>query len=555
MGRAPFSDESDIVAFAAARQAYTRGEMAEESWRALCSNRGVLVQPQADSYIFRFRIPQGILTARALRAIAECCERHGHGVGHAAARQDVQLHFVTLEGALDCMGRLAEVGLPTADAGGNCVHNIIACPRAGLCPGEAFDVTPYAEAMTRHFLRHPLGSSVPRKVKTAFGGCAGGCASEDLHDMGFTARLRDGRPGFRVVVGGGLGVQWRMGWLLADFLPAEHLLSAAEAVIRLFHRLGNRANKNRARLKYSILHRGWERWKALFDAEFAAILAEGGIPLPFDPAAPPQDVPPGPGSPPQGADSAAFRAFRATNIRPQRQEGWVTVTACPDTAALTPAQFRLLAEVAETFADGTVRMTPDQGVMLRWVRPEAAAALFERLEAAGLGRAGAHTIAAVTTCPGPDTCRFAFTQARGLGREITRFLDTRPDLTAAAPDATIKVSGCPFGCSRHPVATIGLQGRLRRLKDGSTIPQYQILLGGSPEHFGRRSIAVPARRVTEALARLLEWYRAAAAPGEAAADFFARCDLGEAEHVLAGLRTRRPEDHADFAGEFAALLG
>lgn len=577
---------------------YEHGKLTADQWRAFRDTRGVLIQPQRDTYKIRVKVPQGMLSAMALHALADCCEMFSRGVVHTATRQDIQIHFVTLEDAVSSMKHLAPAGLTTRGTSGNSVQNVVGCPFAGICPSEAFDVSPYAEAMTRYFLRHPLTSSLPRKFKIAFGGCEENCAGEPFHDMGFSARLRqlDGRVerGFRVFVGGGMGVLYQSGWLLYDFLPAEQLLSVAEAVLRVFHKHGNRGNKAKARLKYLILKLGWEAWKRLYDEQLEAVLAADGEPLPFEPQSPPIDDEPswdrpeppseievaqraasakvkGPGilpdavsASPQEFSLTLFDHFCRTNVRAQRQNGYVAVTVYLPMAALTGAQLRILADLALAYSDGSVRTTPRQNLIVRWVKRTDLPELYKRLHAAGLGRPDADTIADVTSCPGRESCRFAVTQSRGLARELSLFIASRPDLAEAAADASIMVSGCPYGCAHHPIATLGFQGGLRRLRDGTVIPQYQLFVGGWVDsggaHFGRRGVKIPARRVIEASRRLLEWYRDTRGEDETATQFFRRADLGEIEEILADVcsispRTVRPEDYVDFGREDETSLG
>ena len=589
--RASFADDADTDEFVAMLARYRAGELSDDQWRAFRDTRGVIIQPQRDTYKVRIKVPQGVLTAGALRTIADLTEQASRGDVHAATRQDIQIHFVRLKDAETFLRRLASVGLTTREGTGNSVHNVAACSFAGVCPDEVFDVSPYAEALTRHFLRHPLTSSLPRKFKMSFGGCGRGCACEPVQDLGFSARTRvvGGRVerGFKVFVGGGLGVLYQSGRVLHEFLPAGELLQAAEAVIRLFHKHGNRKNKAKARLKYLIEKMGWEAWKALHDAKLELVRAEGALPLPFDPERPPvEGAPEWPRRQAPTVEEVAARAaaavvhghgmlpepvpavpapipeaeaarFGETNVKAQRQDGYVAVIAHLPLAALTGAQLRILADLAEAYGDGTVRNTQRQDMLLRWVRREDAPELHRRLHAAGLGRAGAETIADITSCPGRESCRFALTQSRGLARELEQLLCERDDLAHSAADAAIKISGCPYGCSHHPIATIGFQGGFRRLSDGTLIPQYQMFLGGwidgEAGHFGRRSVKIPARHVPEAVTLLLERHRDAGG-GKSAADYFRDLDLAEVEKMLhhvcsISARTVKPEDYVDFGRE------
>jgi sulfite reductase beta subunit-like hemoprotein len=572
--RLSFACESDIAEFVETLERYEAGELTADQWRAFRLVRGVYGQRQDDVQMFRVKIPQGVLSAEALQALADACEIWSRGFAHITTRQNIQLHFMKLADTEGCMRRLAQVGLTTREACGNSVRNVVACPFAGVCQTEAFDVSPYAEALTRYFLRHRLSSSLPRKFKISFGGCEPDCAGGAFNDIGFRARVRDingnVERGFRVTVGGGTATLCQSGWLLCDFLPARQILDAAESVLRVFHVHGNRRSKANARMKYLIRKIGWGAWKGLYDKQLEAVRAEGGALLPFDPCNPPVEEPPswecrsqapdesevgqraggarvqGPGivpevvaAVPQPSSTAEFVDFCRTNVRAQRQAGYFGVTVHVPMGDLTGPQFRVLADLALAYGDGSVRTTQQQNVMLRWVRREDLLELYRRLRAGGLGRGGADTIADVTACPGAESCRLAVTQSRGLGRELTRFLESRPDLVALASDASVKISGCPNGCGQHHVATFGFQGGMRRLSGNAVIPQYQLMVGGLVDNeaarFGRRSVKIPARRVTQALERLLEWYRDNRSSQETVTQFFARADLKEIEALLIDL--------------------
>ncbi|MFZ0889237.1 MAG: nitrite/sulfite reductase [Candidatus Binataceae bacterium] len=599
LGRARLSlaSEGDIAEFVETLERYERGEITPEQWRAFRLIRGVYGQRQDDVQMFRIKLPQGVLSAPGLRAVAECCEEYSRGFAHITTRQNIQMHFVKLGDSEACMRRLAAAGVTTREACGNSVRNIVGCPFAGVCRTEAFDVTPYAEALTRYFLRHRLSSSLPRKFKIAFGGCEPDCAGGAFNDIGLRARVLgmngSALRGFRITVGGGTATLCQSGGLLYEFLPAERILNVAEAILRVFHAHGQRKSKANARMKYLIRKLGWAAWRKLFDEQLAAVVAEGGSPLPFDAQNPPVESEPrwdrpeppseievarraasaqvkGPGivpdltpTLPQALSRHQFVSFCRTNVRQQRQAGYAAVTVRVPMGDVTGAQFRVLADLALAYGDGSVRTTVEQNLVMRWVLSEHLPALYRRLAAAGLGSAGANTIVDVTSCPGAESCRLAVTQSRGLGRELSEFLESRPDLAQIASDAAIKISGCPNGCGQHHVVALGFQGGLRRLDNGRVVPQYQLMVGGwvdgEAAHFGRRSVKIPARRVTEAIRRLLEWYRDTRLPGESAQLFFRSAGLEEIEVLLGDLceigpDDAKPEDFIDI-GEDHAFTG
>jgi sulfite reductase beta subunit-like hemoprotein len=258
-----FSEPSDLDAFVETLGKFERGEISAEAWRQFRLLSGTYGQRQAEVHMQRVKIPQGLLSAVQLEALADVAEQHSRGFGHVTTRQNVQLHFVTTHGAEAAMRRMAEAGITTKEACGNSVRNVTACPLAGVAPGEAFDVTPYAEAFTRHFLRHPLSSSLPRKFKVAFEGCPQDHAAAAIHDIGFFARRApDGRRGFLVRVGGGTATVPVSAQLLAEFLPAGDTLELSEAIIRVFHRLGDRVHRHANRMKFLIKKLGFGAFRS-----------------------------------------------------------------------------------------------------------------------------------------------------------------------------------------------------------------------------------------------------------------------------------------------------
>jgi sulfite reductase (NADPH) hemoprotein beta-component len=570
--RLSFADEAEIDEFVATLERFERGELTPDQWRVFRLVRGTYGQRQpGDVQMLRVKVPQGVADAVQLRALADVAEQYSRGFGHITTRENVQFHFVKLHDVEPAMRRLAETGLTTREACGNSVRNITACPYAGVALDEAFDVTPYAEALTRHLLRHPMSSTLPRKFKIAFEGCGEDHAVTAINDIGWRARVRarDGRVerGFSVTVGGGTSILCASGRLLYDFLPAGEILEVAEAVIRVFHRLGDREHKQRNRMKFLIKALGWERWRSEFERALADVHAAGGVPLPFDPERPPiEEAPDWPRSEAPPATEAveannkrgtipvmngAYESWLQTNVRRQKQPGYVVVAVTLPLGDVTGAQLRVLADLALAHGDGTVRFTQEQDLVFRWVSRGDVPELYRRLAAAGLGLGHANTIADVTSCPGADSCRLAVTQSRGLGRLLGDHLRARPALVATAPELKIKISGCPNGCGQHHIAGLGFQGSVRKLGD-KAVPQYFVMIGGAVDdagaRFGRLAAKIPVRRVPDALERLLALYAEERSPGESATAFFQRIDLARVKEGLAELERLTPEDvvPADF---------
>src|SRR5947209_12643476 len=278
--RLSFADEAEIDEFVATLERFERGELTPDQWRLFRLVRGTYGQRQAaDAQMLRVKIPQGVLTSDQLEALADVGQRYSRGFGHITTRQNVQFHFVKLHDVERAMHRLADAGLTTKEACGSSVRNITGCPYAGVAADEPFDVTPYAEALTRYLLRHPLSSTLPRKFKIAFEGCAVDHIATAVNDLGFRAVAGpDGGRGFRVTAGGGTAIMTTSAGLLHEFLPASEIFRVAEAVLRVFQRLGDYEHKQRNRMKFMIKAIGWDRFIEEYQHELAACRTDG-VPL------------------------------------------------------------------------------------------------------------------------------------------------------------------------------------------------------------------------------------------------------------------------------------
>ena len=572
--RLSFASEADIDEFVATLEKYERGELTPDQWRAFRLVRGTYGQRQAaDAQMLRVKVPQGVLTSEQLYALAEVGEKYSRRFGHITTRQNIQFHFVKLHDVEPAMRRLAEAGITTREACGNSVRNITACPYAGVAADERFDVTPYAEATTRYFLRHKLSAALPRKFKIAFEGCPDDHTAIAIHDLAFHAELGpDGTRGFRVMAGGGTALMCKSAGVVHEFMPVSEIFRVVEAILRVFQRLGDYQHKQRNRMKFMIKALGWDHWIQEYERELAWCRGEGAVPLltidppPVESApnsrgseAPSPSVivsrvaaapPTGPGITPQLtpvflAGDEAYARWRATNVVPQKQFGYVIATATAPLGDLTSEQMRVLGELAAAYSDGMVRVTPDQNLVFRWVAIGDLRELYRRLAAASLGLAEASTVADVTSCPGAESCRLAVTQSRGLGRLLEDHLRARPDLIAAADGAHIKISGCPNGCGQHHIATIGFQGSVRRL-EGRAVPQYFVMVGGGTTQYGasfaRTAAKIPARRIPEVVERLIALYQREKSADESAPAFFQRVDLSRVTQALDDLQRLTPED-------------
>jgi len=570
-GRLGFADAADIDEFVATLERYERGELTSEQWRAFRLVRGVYGQRQPDVQMLRVKVPQGVLTVAQLHALAAVASRDGDGRCDVTTRQNLQFHNIRLAHIERAMRELAEAGLTTREACGNSIRNVTACPLAGVDAAEVFDVTPYADAFTRYLLRGSLSASLPRKFKVAFEGCHRGCVRAPINDLGFVARRSpEGRPGFLVLCGGGTATLPRSGSELVEFLPAEELLSLSEAVVRVFHREGDRKNKHKARLKWVIERRGFAVFRDMVLAEWAALRAAGAPALPFDPSAPPTEPPPPPArlERPEAVRSLEFLMWQRSNVVRQKQEGRLAVYVTLPLGALRAEQLRQLAALSAKYGDGTVRTTVDQNLVLRHIPEAALPALYRELRAAELDLGQAGTFTDVVSCPGADTCAIAVTTSRRMAGSLRRHLEHRPELAddAGLAGARVLISGCPNGCGQHHLGTIGFQGGLRKI-GGRALPVYHLSVGGGVEgstaRFARLVGKLPARRGPQALERLLGLWQAERRDAtETLASFYARVPVDRVRTALADLfeideHTAAPEDFVDLgqAAQFAVVEG
>ena len=565
-----YASKADVEEFVATIEAFERGDISVNDFKAYRLGRGIYGQRQENTQMIRVKIPQGVLNGDQLRALAELGRKYSRGFGHVTTRQNMQFHFVQMEVVPEAMRLLERAGLTTREACGNTVRNITACPTAGICPSEEFDVTPYGEALTRFFLRNPICQTLPRKFKIAFSGCADDCALGAMHDIGLIARSREaddgGREiGFKIVIGGGLAVSPQNAWILHEFIPPERLIPVCEAVVRVFDRVGNRKNRNQARMKYAIRKMGWEAFRAEIEKEAEGIPATH----PIDVEKYCEQERPGRSDAPAdlhrkivSTGDASFRAWAATNARPQRQAGYSMAFVTLPRGDITSEQMEGIADLIQTHGNGTVRTAVDQNFLLRWVRSEDLPALYARLAALDLSAGEAGRLLDPTSCPGADSCKLAITASRELASTVKESLRAAAgnggrDLIAAASDLRVKISGCPNSCGQHHVAGLGFHGAARNI-GGEIVPAYQLFVGGSVDgdgaHFGRRSVKIPARRVAEALTRLLTLYRDEKQGDETALAFFQRVDINRVNDTLSDMAkidaaTLAPDDCKDLGSD------
>lgn len=479
----------------------------------------------------RIKIPYGKLTAEQLECMADLAEEYSDQILHVTTRQDIQLHFVHLEDCPDMHRRLGAVGITTREACGNSVRNVTACQFSGVCAGETFDVTPYAHALTQFLLGHPDVQDFGRKFKIAFSGCHDEpCGLVTIHDLGAVAKMKDGKRGFELVVGGGLGAVPVQAKVLTEFCPEEELLAVSQAVCRVFARLGEKQSRARARVKFLIQKLGIEEFRRLVEEERAQLRPDPRWTDFLEDLHHTDEEPIRPAGL-LAAGSAEFQAWSQTNLRAQRQSGYYVATLTLPLGDFTSSQARGLADLARQFTGDAMRLTIEQNLAFRWLSGEDAFAFWQGLQKLGLAEAGAGSIADVTSCPGTDTCKLGISASRGLAGELRRRLTVvRDDLDPAVQGMRIKASGCFNSCSQHHVADVGFLGVSRNV-GGRKVPHFNVVLGGqwseNGKSYGLVVGAVPSKNAPKAVELITEKYAAEKQEGESFQAFIAR--LGKKE--------------------------
>jgi sulfite reductase beta subunit-like hemoprotein len=526
---------ADIELFRSYAEKYMAGGLTDDEFRAQRLRRGVYSQRQSGVHMIRTKIPGGSMTADQMDQLALVADEFCAGKGHLTTRQNIQYHFVPLPQVSDLLHKLADFRLTTREACYNTVRNVTACPLSGLLADEVFDVHPYAQKIAFAFLHKELTDSMPRKFKIAFSGCKEDCMVGAIHDVGLRAVIRDGRRGFRMVVGGGLGPLPVEAHVLDDFVAVENLVPRIEAVLRLFNTHGDRKNKNKARLKFVVRERGWDWVKEEIEANYRDILENGGIATPevvpdgfggFQSSPPPlgigAELPPVLGT--NGHSVPGYEQWLETNIREQKQTGYAMVTVKIAQGNLTGKQMHGLASIARTAGDGLLRVTIDQNLVLAYVPLRALPQVYRALGDVGLADAGAHEIDDVTTCPGAYSCNLALTKSMNLGAALADVVKDFSD--PQVRKLSIKVSGCPNSCGQHWIGDIGFYGNARKIA-GKEVPYYLMLLGGGYDadtiiRFGVAVQSIPARLAPEAVRRVLKHFIENRNPGESFREYVLR---------------------------------
>jgi len=547
--------EKDIIELEEKIRLFREGKIDPEKFRSLRLARGVYGQRQQGVQMIRIKLPYGRVSAKQLLRIADVSDEYSNGRLHLTTRQDIQIHFVSLDRTPQLWAELEQDEITLREACGNTVRNVTASPEAGIDPKEPFDVTPYADALFRYFLRNPICQELGRKIKIAFSSSDEDTAYTFMHDIGFIPQVQivDGKivRGFKALVGGGLGAQPVLAKTAQEFLPADQLIPFTEAVLRVFDRHGERTSRHKARIKYLVQKIGIGQLLQLVAEERLALRSKS-FPIEAPPAVPPAK---------RGevyttfrvSEDADYQRWLDTNVIPQKQDGWFAVRVRVLLGNLSSGEARRFAAIITALTNDDVRITPSQGFLLRFVPKAALPALYQALKSIGFAGAGAESAAHITACPGTDTCNLGISSSTGVARELERVIaEEFPDLVYNH-DIKIKISGCMNSCGQHSLAHIGFHGS--SFKAGSAVvPALQVLLGGGPTGKGEgriseKIIKVPSKRGPAVLRKLLQDFEAQAREGEY---FNAYYDRKGKDHFyqllkpLADTNALQPEEFIDW---------
>jgi sulfite reductase beta subunit-like hemoprotein len=520
---------------------FLRGELEGDEFIKFRLKQGVYGQRQADVQMIRVKLPFGGITPDQLDAFADGIEKYVPlRKGHITTRQNIQMHHVPLPDAAELIRDLGDAGLSSREGCGNTMRNVTGDPRAGVLPGEVFDITPYAGAYVRYFVRHPTTQAMPRKVKTAFAATGEDNAITRIHDIAFLPQVRDGVRGVEMLVGGGTSIMPRVAPTLYEFVELDNgdYLKITEACMRVFDRQEwLRVNRARARIKVLVDKVGIDAFREMVEEELQGDwVSERDFsldPILFEhdeeanaPEAPQQSESP-------NGDLAPFKRFWESNVGPQRQAGFCTVEVKVTRGDLSPEQLRGLADLMRRYTGGYARTSVHQNLILRWVREESVYEVWQRLLELGLGDAGADEITDVVSCPGTDSCKLGITSSMGLNQAITDRISAMEIDDQLSRRIHVKMSGCPNGCGQHHIANIGFYGASIKVGE-HTIPAYIPHVGGAYEggdvRYGQRLKArLPAKRVPEAVERWVRFYESERGEGEEFNAFVDRVGTGEFE--------------------------
>ena len=498
--------ERDIIELADKIAAFNNLQIDEEKFRSLRLARGVYGQRQEGVQMIRIKLPYGKVKTNQLRRISEVSDEYSRGRLHITTRQDIQIHYVDLNRTPELWAELERDDVTLREACGNVVRNVTASETAGIDVDEPFDVSPYADALYKFFLRNPICQEMGRKFKVSFSSTDEDTGLSYLHDLGFIAKLENGVRGFKVMVAGGLGSQPRHAETLYEFLASDKIIPVMEGVLRVFDRYGERKSRAKARMKFLLKDIGLEAFKNLIEEEqnaidlkTVAIDADSYVAsTPVSVETPTVDI----------KDLAAFNLWKSTNLIPQKQSGYVAIGIKVLLGDFYTDKARLLADLVDAYGAGEIRLTLRQNIVIPFVKEDLVPFFYQELEKLGFVEAGYNKAVDITACPGTDTCNLGIASSTGISVELERLIAAEYPQYLENQDLIIKISGCMNACGQHNMANIGFQGMTVRTPDKLIAPALQVLLGGGNlgngnGAFADKVVKVPVRRAPEAMRRIL----------------------------------------------------
>ena len=503
--------QKDIIDLERKIRLFKEGKIDDERFRSLRLARGVYGQRQEGVQMIRIKLPFGKVSSEQLVRITKVSDEYSTGRLHITTRQDIQIHYVSLDRTPQLWADLEKDDITLREACGNTVRNITASENAGIDPEEPFDVSPYAHALFQFFLRNPVCQEMGRKFKMSFSSSDKDTALSYLHDLGFIPKIVNGERGFKVMLGGGLGSQPSHAELLSEFVPVNQIIPMTEGVLRIFDRYGERAKRLKARMKFLIKEIGRDEFLRLVEEEKKALsyqtveidttAFEGPIPVPAleVPKVIIEDV-------------AAFEAWKKSNVIAQKQAGYVAIGIKVALGDFYTDKARALAHLIKNYGANELRFTLRQDILIRNIKEENLPFFYQELAKLDFVTLGYNTINDVTACPGTDTCNLGIASSTGIAVELERVLATEYPQYSNNQEITIKISGCMNACGQHNMAEIGFQGM--SINSGKLVaPALQVLLGGGnlgngQGRFSDKVIKIPSRRGPEALRLILNDFQA-----------------------------------------------
>ena len=501
--------EKDIVELADKIAAFNNLQIDEEKFRSLRLARGVYGQRQKGVQMIRIKLPYGKVMSNQLRRISEVSDEYSRGRLHITTRQDIQIHHVDLERTPELWAKLERDDVTLREACGNVVRNVTASETAGIDIDEPFDVSPYADALYKFFLRNPICQEMGRKFKVSFSSTDEDTGLSYLHDLGYIAKIKNGVRGFKVMVAGGLGSQPRHAETLYEFLPSDKIIPLMEGVLRVFDRFGERKSRAKARMKFLLKDIGLDAFRNLIEKEQKAIEfktiaidAESYVvSKPVKIKAPEVNI----------KDQAAFDLWKSTNLIPQKQKGYYAIGIKVLLGDFYTDKARLLADLVETYAAGEIRLTLRQNIVIPFVKKDLLPLFYSELKKLEFVEVGYNKAADITACPGTDTCNLGISSSTGIAKELEKVIAAEYPQYLKNEDLVIKISGCMNACGQHNMANIGFQGMTVKTPDKLVAPALQVLLGGGnlgdgSGVFADKVVKVPSKRGPEALRRIFNDY-------------------------------------------------